>query len=362
MAKKVIRNTPPEKNNGVKKTKRKLSPSLELPSLAVPAIVWLGLLILCYAGARLDQTIFARNLDSWMMLVAGLSTVLFLVAAPIYRNARQLTKRFMKILVGGAGLFTLVICMAGIWSGVEFGRPITNSVVSAKEGEAQSKTFAAPGKHYRIFINGSFKDISEQEQAAADQEQKKKKKQQFKLTGNYSLQIRAADGRTVVSDYSGTFEQERTYRRVTKKGHDYVNVIKTSAFKELDLPQPGEYEIKIISLDQNLKPELRVEILPDRQYPVAVIILGAFVVLIMGFADFVIKPLRVDSYFGLATGMAFGFVGYFLLDAMPNGAFDMLGIDLLVGMVIGGGFAYIILLAAERVYARINRKYKLTLT
>ncbi|HPM78444.1 MAG TPA: hypothetical protein PK961_15245, partial [bacterium] len=232
MAKKVTDPTKDDKNNvsqpkngAVKKTaKRSVTSALELPSIAIPGGIVAGIILLCYVLATYDHALFKTDLDHMLMLVAGGCTVLFFVAAPIYRNSRQLTKSFAKTLVGVISLLTLVICGYALYTGANFGEPIAQGVILAGEDDAKMVSFNSPGTHYRIYLRGSFPAYDPEKEAAAEKAAQEAQKQQsvdgkkqatpakkkqgsFKVSGTYAIQVRAADGRTAITDYAGTFEQ-----------------------------------------------------------------------------------------------------------------------------------------------------------
>lgn len=387
MAKKVTGPTKDDKNNvsqpkngAVKKTaKRNVTSALDLPSIAIPGGIVAGIILLCYILATYDTALFKTDLDHILMLVAGGCTVLFFVAAPIYRNGKQLTKPFAKTIVGVLGLLTLLICGYALYTGANFGEPIAEGVILAGENDAKMISFNSPGTHYRIFLRGSFPAYDPEKEAAAEKAEQEAQKQQqttdgkkqatpakkkqgsFKVSGTYAIQVRAADGRTAITDYSGAFEQMHTRRKVSKKARGYVDVLKTSVLKPLNLPQPGEYQLHVLSLGSELDQQVEYAIYRDMQYPMLVALIGLLAAFVMGLIDHLIKPLRVESYFAVLTGMAFGFASYFNMDAGPISPFGTMAIDLLVGCVMGGGIAYVIYSVAGKAYSAIARRMKWSL-
>lgn len=389
---------PPEKEAPAKKTKRKIAPTIEAPSVLIPAVVAFVLFLLSYILAKYDTFMFGREMDYYAMMVTGFSVVLFAVLVPIYRNRRQLTTGFAKATIYGVSAFSLLACGYSIFTGVDFGETLAQGDVMVGEKVA----FEVPGKHYQIFLRGFFPEPeaeeqeqqatpAEQEPAAAtpeqeqpateeqpgeqeatteqtpeqtDQKDKKPKATKprvYKLTGNYSIRVSNADTGEVIQDFTGTFESKRTRRRVSKKGRDYVEVLKTNSLKDLNLPRSGKYQIHIITLGDELAKKVEFSVYHQRQMPSVLALIGILVAFILGFVDYLIKPLRVDSYFAIATGVAFGFTSYFSIDTNPINQFGTMAIDLLVGGVMGGGVAYLVYMLGTKVYENIARRYKLSL-
>ena len=377
MAKKVKKNTldntkkKAEKTGKTaegKKSKRKIAAAVENPSLVIPALVVLVVIILAYGVAKYDETLIDVDLDHILMLVVSFLTVAFLIIAPIYRNARQLTKPFARILIGVVALLSLAICGFSLYFGVYFGQPVAQGTIDADEAAAKMTSFTAPGTHYRIFLRGSFPPLEQEEEAEKpddDEEAKKKKKSKkrsFTRSGNYSLQIRKSDGRTVVADYAGSFEQQHTRRKLSKRGRGYLDIMKITSLEPLNLPASGDYQIHVLSLGKELEPKIEYAIYHDRQWPLVTALIGLILTFIIGIIDFLMKPMRTESYFALGTGTAFGFTSYFVMDASPLSPYGSLAIDLLVGAVMGGGIAYIIISFAPKLYTPIARRFKWSLT
>ena len=345
-----------------KERKRVIAGTVETPSIIVPLMIWGALFIVCYALAAIDHRLFGREFDGVLMWIAGLATVVFAVVVPIHRNRRLLTKPFAKGLVFGLGALTLLVGAYAVWAGANFGQPLARGEV--RPGEKIE--FSVPGSYYRLFVRGFFPPPEPEATPEAALPGKptptpSRKPASFKLTGNYSVRISAAQTNEVVKDYTGTFEDRQTYRRVSKRGRDYVHVLKSTELNDLLLPRPGAYQISVLTLDQKLEQKIEYAVYQKRQFATPVFLLGLIAAFLLGLIDHLARPLRVGTFFAVYSGLAYGFGGYLLMTANPINPFSTLAVAILVGFVMGGSMAYAIFTLAGKAYDSIARKYRLSL-
>ena len=355
-----------ETDKGAEKKERKrgLAATVELPSVVTPLLIWGGIFSVCYLLASLDQSLFGREIDPIMMWIAGVATILFAIVTPVYRNYRQLTKRFAKVIVFAVSAASLVIGVYAVWAGVSFGQPVARGDVHPGEKVA----FHVPGSSYRLFLRGFFPPIKNEEPAneptlpGKPAPKKSSKPTAFKVVGNYSVRISQADNDAVVQDFAGNFEDKQTYRRLTKRGRDYVHVLKTTALNDLSLPRAGDYRISVVTIDPKLEQKLEYAVYEKRQFPTPVFLVGLLASFLLGLIDYLARPLRMGSFFAVFIGLAYGFAGYLLLAANPISPFSALAVDMLVGFVMGGSLGYAVYTVSAKLYDGIARKYRLSLT
>ncbi|NLH51026.1 MAG: hypothetical protein GX444_20815 [Myxococcales bacterium] len=358
---------PGEKEAATKKPKRGIAATTELPSLVVPGTVWLVLLLLGYLLASYDHYLFKVELDSSLEIVVGLATLLLFVGGPIYRNYRQLTRPVAKGIILGGGALTILICAASVYFAANFGEPIGSGIIAAGATDSKKVEIQLPGTHYRLFLRGHFPEIDKKQKEMEEAANKGKKGADkmlgsYKLSGAYALQLRSADGQSIIDNYNGKFEQERSMRRLSKRGRGYLEVMRTMTLNDLDVKHPGTYTLQVVSLGENLEQKLEYAIYRDRQYPWTLAVIGLVVVFWFGLVDLLIKPLRVDSYFAACAGFSFGFIAYFNSTTIPNSLFSTLGVSLIIGGFIGAGTAYLVFLAAKKLYTPLIRRWQLNLS
>jgi hypothetical protein len=381
-----------------KKPKRALAATVETPSVFLPAIIWLGILVVGYAVAQFDKAVFGVDLSVILMFIVGGASLLFVVGAPIYRNYRQLRRPFARAIVIGGSAVALLVCGFAVVTGATFGDPVAKGVIPKGKSETSKVMIHTPGTHYRLFLQGRFPSVDQKQKAADDATaaatgttgatgavgaagttgatgaagaagttgatatKKAPPTGNYKLEAAYDVQLRSADGRPVSGgDYAGKFEQERTYRRVSKRAHGAVEVVKTLMPHVLNVPAPGDYELQVAMLGDQAEPQIEFAVYADRQFPIVLTIFGALTAFLFGLVDWLIKPLRIDSYFAVAGGIAYGFAAYFAVYAMPNARFNDLAVSLLIGGVMGAGLAYGVCLASAKLYQKIHRKWQLNL-
>jgi hypothetical protein len=260
----------------------------------------------------------------------------------------------------------MVVGGFGVYAAADFGRPKAQGVIAAGPADAKSATIHAPGPGCRLFLRGHFPEVDQiRREAEEDAASGKKKKSQvgtYKLSGGYAIRLASADGATVLDNYTGKFEQERSYRRISKKGRGYLDVVRTTMNYPLKVNQAGDYQLQVVSLGDKLEPKVEYEIYADRQFPLVYGALGLIMVFLYGLIDTLIKPLRVDSYFALTIGLVYGFLAYFSSTAMPNAPYSVVGVSLMVGGLVGGALAYAVFLAGGKIYQNINRRWQLSLS
>jgi hypothetical protein len=353
------------KEEAARKLKRGIAATVEVPSIIVPGLIWLGVLLVGYAVSQLDHRLLGTELDTYMIYATGLATVLMFSLGPLYRNARQLRKPFAKAIVGVGTAIAVVGGAFAIYSGANFGQPVAQGTVLAGPTDTKNLNFQVPGKHYRLFLHGQFPEMDkirqEAEAAAAKGDKTRLRSGAYRLSGAYAVQLRTADGQKVLETYDGKFEQERTYRKLSKKARGYLDVVKTSILNDLTVPAAGEYQLQVVTLGDQLEPKIEFAVYPKRQFPWLFMLLGLVFTFLYGLIDTLIKPLRVDSYFAITIGLLYGFLAYFVLTAMPHAPYSLFAFGFMVGGLFGAGVAYGIFLLSGKLYARINKRFQLSL-
>ncbi len=353
------------------KVKRGIAAAVEVPSMIVPFLVWVVVYFITHFLAKYDTRVFGVDLDRQLMLVAGGVTLIFFVVVPVYRNRAQLTKGFAKgIIYGGMGLALLVFGFS-VYTAADWGPAVASGTVKAG---TELVNVNLPDTRYTLFVRGSFPEMDSEQQKLEDQEAAAKKAKAegketkkvrrtgtYKVSGPYELRLVTSQNLDVVDSFKGTFEQERQRRRLSKKSRGYLDVIHTTKLFPLRVDKPGDYKFQLALMGGDLSQDIEFAIYHDRQFPVIIGLIGAVLAFFFGFIDTLIKPLRVDSYFAPAIGIAAGFTAYFTSTAIPEADFSAMGVSLMVGAVMGGGSSYALYLISTKPYTAIARKFMWTL-
>ncbi|MDP8223582.1 MAG: hypothetical protein P9L99_09500 [Candidatus Lernaella stagnicola] len=362
--------TPPKAKDT--KIKRGIAAAVELPSVIVPFIAWLLVYLVSHFVTKYDASLFdGLQLDGVFMLIAGGATILFFIVVPVYRNRSQLTKPFAKAIVFGGAAVSLLICGAAVHFAADWGKPVAEGTIKATAGTG---TINLPGTRYTLYLKGHFAEMDREQQKLADEEEKvaeakkagkeAKKVQRagtYKLSGTYEMRLLTPETLDVIDNFPGKFEQERQRRRVSKRGRGYLDVIHTTKLFSLRVDSPGEYKMQLARIGGDLTENIEYAVYHDRQFPLIISLLGAIFIFIFGFIDYLIRPLRADSYFAPAIGIAFGFTAYFASTSVPGITFSAMGVSLIVGSIMGGGSGYVLYLLSTKPYVAIAKKYMWTL-
>jgi hypothetical protein len=361
----------PAKKPAETKIKRGIAAAVDLPSVLVPFFVWIMIYLIGHGISKYDTSLFGVDLDRTLIFIVGGATLLFFIVTPVYRNRRQLTKGFAKAIIYGGTALSLVVCSLGLYTAGMWGTPVAEGTVTTGSME----TVDLPGTSYTLFVRGHFPDKDkvqqevEAEDAAAEQAKaegkepaKPRQTGSYKLGGPYELRLLTPESLDVVESYKGKFEQERQRRRVSKRGRGYLEVLHTTNTFDLRVDHPGQYQLQLALVSGDLLPKAEFAVYRDRRFPMVLALLGLICAFGFGLIDFLVRPLRVDSYFAPAIGIAYGFTTYFASTAIPMPNFSIMGVSLMVGAVGGGGSAYVMYIAANKLFEKIVRKYLWSLT
>lgn len=357
-----------EKGAAVKKVKRGMGTTVELPSVLVPTLALIVLYLIAYFVAHYTHA------DSIVMVVVGLATLVYVAGTPVYRNYRQLTKPFAKRIIIGGFIFALAVCGPLVFFAAYFGEPLAGGEIL----QGETKEFNLNHLHYRLFLHGAFpktdeerkmdgEDLKKEEKQATEGKEEKDKTKQTKAAprhqeGNFELRLYPAASDSAVESYKGKFRRDVSRRRVSKRGHGYVLDDETMRFYNLNVGNKGGYRPTINTIGGQLEDRMHFGVYPDRQYPYVYIaaILCILVSFIFGLIDTLIKPLRQTSYFAPAVGILFGLTFYFTATAMPDAPLDLL--RWLTGGIMGGALGYGVYLLSTKFYQRIINRYMLDLS
>lgn len=365
----VPQSAPPKKPAPKTETKMKrgIAASVEVPSVVVPFMIWVAVYLVSHFAAKYDARLLGFELDILLMLIAGGATLLFFIAVPLFRNRGQLTKPFAKRIVYGGSAVALIVCGLGVFVAADWGTSVAEGTLRAGP---EMTTVNLPSKHLKLFVQGKFPDKDREQIALADAEakaaaakeqgqevEKVRRAGSYKLAGAYELRLVRPDTGDAVESYKGKFEQERKRRRLSKRARGYLDVVHTTQLFDLRVDRAGEYNLQLALVGGDLESNVEFAVYRDLRFPVVISVLGAIIAFFFGLIDTLVKPLRVDSYFAPAIGIAFGFTAYFASTTIPGGTFSGMGVSLMVGAVMGGGSAYGLYLISGKVYEKIIRKY-----
>jgi len=359
----------PEKGATIKKVKRGMGTTVELPSVLVPTLALIVLYLVAYFVA------YYSHLDSAMMVIISLATLAYMAGAPVYRNYRQLTKPFAKWIILGGFVFSLVVCVPIVYFAAHFGKPLAGGEIQ----KGETSEFTLKRSHYRLFLHGAFpktdqekemdgenlKKKEDEETAEEKGEEKKEQKAQppsRHQEGTFELRLYPAASDSAVDSYKGKFRRDVSRRRVSKRGRGYVLDEETMRFYDLNVRNKGDYRLTINTIGGQLESRMHYGIYPDRQYPY--VYLAAFLCIVVSFffglIDTLIKPLRQTSYFAPAVGILYGLTFYAAATAMPDAQLDLL--KWLTGGIMGGALGYGIYLVSTKLYRRLINRYMLDLS